>query len=162
MNAAVEQFVPNVVFGVVPKGIEEIESIEFAKGGGNGGFHAASVVAPNDNAALLTGFVATETKGGIVGVKLCSENVATTDGLNEVANFEEHDVAIPKTPGRVFAIMSIFLADVEHMMCGGEFIHHTNGVFVAGIRQLSSVEYADDGDVVAFDGAIDGESVIGA
>ena len=93
---------------------------------------------------------------------MCGENVAAADRLYEVADFEEHDVAITKPPRGVFAVVSIFFADVEYMMCGGEFVHNANGIFVAGVGELASVEYADDGDVVTFDRAIDGESVIWA
>ena len=60
VNATVEEFVPDVVFWVVPKRIEEVEGVEFAESGGDGGFHATSVVTPDDNAALFAGFVATE------------------------------------------------------------------------------------------------------
>ena len=90
------------------------------------------------------------------------KNVAATNGLYEVADFEEHDVAIPKTPRGVFAVVSVFFTDVEYVVCGGELVHDTNGIFVAGVGELSSVEYADNGDVVAFYGAIYGKSVVGA
>ena len=47
-------------------------------------------------------------------------------------------------------------------MRGGEFVHDTNGIFVAGVGELTAVEHTDDGDVVALNAAVDGQSVIGA
>ena len=161
-DAAVEQFVPQVVFGVHPEGVEEVEGVQFAQCCGNGGFHAATVVTPYYNAALIAGFVAAKAQGGIVGVELRGEDVASADGLDEVADVEEHDVPISEPPGRVFAVVTIFFADVEYVMCGGKFVHHADGIFVAGVGELSSVEDAYDGDVVAFHATVNGQSVVGA
>ena len=161
-DAAIEQFVPQVVFGVHPEGIEQIEGVQFAQCRGNGGFHTATVVTPYDNAALIAGFVAAKAQRGIVGVELRGEDVAAADGLDEVADVEEHDVPISEPPGRVFAVVAVFFADVEYVMCGGKFVHHADGIFVAGVGELSSVEDAYDGDVVAFHATVDGQTVVGA
>ena len=160
-DAAVEQFVPQVVFGVHPEGVEEVEGVQFAQCCGNGSFHAATVVTPYHDAALIAGFVAAKAQRGIVGVELRGEDVAAADGLDEVADVEEHDVPISKPPGRVFAVVAVFFADVEYVMCGGKFVHHADGIFVAGVGELSSVEDAYDGDVVAFHATVNGESVVG-
>ena len=161
-DAAVEQFVPQVVFGVHPEGVEQVEGVQFAQCCGNGGFHAATIVTPYYNAALIASFVAAKAQRGIVGVELRGEDVAAADGLDEIADVEEHDVSISEPPGRVFVVVAVFFADVEYVMCGGKFVHHADGIFVAGVGELSSVEDAYDGDVVAFHATVNGESVVGA
>ena len=71
-------------------------------------------------------------------------------------------MAVPETPGRVLAVVAVLFADVQDVMRSGELVHHTDGVFVAGVRKLSSVQNADYGYVVAFHAAVDGQPVVGA
>ncbi len=58
--------------------------------------------------------------------------------------------------------MAILFTDVEYVMCSGEFVHDADGIFVAGIRELSSVQNTDDSDVVAFNAAVNGQALVGA
>ena len=119
-------------------------------------------MAPDDNAALVAGFVAAEAKRRIVGVELGGEDVAAADGLDEIADVEKHHVSVPETPGGFLAVVAVLFADVEDVMRGGELVHHTDGIFVAGVRKLSSVQNADDGHVVPFDAAVDRQPVVWA
>ena len=118
-------------------------------------------MAPDDDAALVAGLVAAETQRRIVRVELRGEGVPAADGLDEIADIHKHHVAVAKAPGRVVAIVAVFLADVEHVVRGFEFVHDPDGVFVGGVGQLATVEHAYAGDVVAFDAAVDTQATVG-
>ena len=160
LDARVEHPVVDVVLGVHPLGIEEVEGVELSESRGDGGLHALSVVAPDDDAALPVSVVAGVGQGRVVGVEGVHEEAAA-DGVHDVADVQEHDVAVADAV-RTQGVVAVFLAALDVVVGRGELVQEAGGVLVAGVLKLPALEDADGRHPQVLDARVEGEAVVGA
>ena len=99
-------------------------------------------------------------EGGIVGVEGIHEEAAT-DGVDDVADVEEHDVAVADTVGGE-GVVAVFLAALDVVVGRGELVEEAGRVLVGGVLKLPALEDADGGHPQVLDAGIEGKPVVGA